>query len=68
MEKNDFEFVDLPYLISYASYNENNGWRELHEKRLLNLLDNLNERNIRFELSNILESKGNENTILKTWI
>lgn len=68
LKKNDFVYVDPPYLISCASYNENSGWTDLHEKQLLNLLDDLDDRKIRFALSNVLESKGNENIILKAWL
>ena len=32
------------------------------------MLDNLSQRGIRFALSNVLESKGKENILLKKWI
>lgn len=64
---NDFVYLDPPYLISNASYNENNGWNESDEKALLELLDELNRRNIRFALSNVLVHKGVENKLLKEW-
>lgn len=38
------------------------------ERDLLAYLDALNARGIRFALSNVLESKGKSNDILKTWI
>ena len=62
-----FVYADCPYLISTATYNEQGGWTEKHEHLLLESLDLFNERNIKFALSNVLEHKGQENTILKEW-
>lgn len=67
LHKNDFVYCDPPYLITDANYNENGGWGEKSENDLLNLLDKLNNNNIRFALSNVLESKGKSNDILKEW-
>lgn len=64
---NDFVYCDPPYLITVASYNENGGWGEQEERDLLAKLDELTGAGIRFALSNVLESKGKENTILKKW-
>lgn len=64
----DFVYADPPYLITCAAYNEQGGWSESDEKDLLQLLDELSRRNIKFALSNVLESKGKENNILKQWI
>ncbi|MGN0508939.1 MAG: Dam family site-specific DNA-(adenine-N6)-methyltransferase [Ruminococcus sp.] len=63
-----FVYVDPPYLITCATYNEQDGWNETLEKELLEYLDNLNERGIRFALSNVLHSKGKENAILIDWV
>lgn len=63
----DFVYVDPPYLITTATYNEQGGWTETNEKELLSFLDWLNEKGIRFALSNVLESKGQENLILADW-
>ena len=64
----DFVYVDPPYLITCATYNEQDGWNEDHEKELLHFLDELNSKGIRFALSNVLRSKGKENTILIEWL
>ena len=66
--ENTFVYADPPYLIACATYNEQDGWTEQDEKDLLNYLDNLNERKIKFALSNVLRSKGKENKILLDWI
>lgn len=65
--QNDLVYVDPPYLITCATYNEQGGWNEDLEKDLLKFLDTLSEKNIRFALSNVLRSKGKENTILISW-
>ena len=67
LSKNDFVYLDPPYLISCASYNEQDGWNEDKEYKLLDLCDRLNDRGIKFALSNVLEHKGLKNEILKKW-
>lgn len=64
----DFIYIDPPYLITCATYNEQGGWNEQDEKDLLSFLDKLTENNIRFALSNVLRSKGKENTLLINWL
>lgn len=64
---NDFVYCDPPYLITVASYNENGGWGEQDETDLLAKLDKVDKAGVKFALSNVLESKGRENTILKEW-
>ncbi len=66
--ENTFVYADPPYLITCATYNEQDGWTEQDEQDLLQYLDNLNSRNIKFALSNVLRSKGKENHILLEWI
>lgn len=63
----DFVYVDPPYLISTASYNENGGWNEKDELDLYNYLDKLSEKGIRWALSNVLIHKGKKNDLLANW-
>lgn len=67
LKENDFIYADPPYLITCASYNENGGWNEESEYRLLEILDACNKRGIKFALSNVLENKGKKNDILIAW-
>ncbi|MFC3904012.1 Dam family site-specific DNA-(adenine-N6)-methyltransferase [Clostridium disporicum] len=67
LTENDFVYADPPYLITTATYNEQGGWSEKNEIELLDVLDYLNERGVRFALSNVLESKGKKNLILMEW-
>lgn len=66
--RNSLVYCDPPYLITCATYNEQNGWSEKCERDLYAMLDALNERNIKFALSNVLCSKGKANTILEEWL
>ena len=63
----DLVYCDPPYLITCANYNEQGGWDEIKERELLEFLEVLNKKSIRFALSNVLESKGKSNDILKEW-
>ena len=72
LSSNDFVYCDPPYLITTGTYNDGKrgftGWSEIQERKLLQILDDLNEKNVSFALSNVLEHKGKENLILKNWI
>jgi len=72
LSNDDFVYCDPPYLITTGSYNDGKrgfkGWSEKEEIELLNILDKLNKKNIKFALSNVIEHKGKENILLKEWI
>lgn len=67
----DFVYCDPPYLITTGSYNDGNrgfkDWKEEEELKLYGMLDNLNDKHIKFALSNVIEHKGKENKLLKEW-
>lgn len=63
----DFIYMDPPYLITNATYNESNRWNNLNEHRLLNLIDNFLESNKSFVLSNVLSKKNRMNEPLYYW-
>lgn len=64
-KNNDFIYLDPPYLISNSEYNKL--WSEKDEKDLLSILDSLDARNIKFAISNLVEHKGQINTIFEQW-
>ncbi len=72
LTENDFVYCDPPYLITTGSYNDGKrgfkGWTKKEEFELLDVLDNLDKKEIKFALSNVISHKGSENTILKEWI
>lgn len=67
----DVVYCDPPYLITTGSYNDGKrgfkDWTPVEERQLLGLLDELNERGIKFALSNVLYHKGLSNEILIEW-
>ena len=65
-KKDDFVYLDPPYLISFSEYNKL--WNEKTERELLSLLDNLNEKGVKFAISNIVSYKDRENKIFKEWM
>lgn len=66
--KNSFVYIDPPYLITCATYNEKEGWKNEDELDLLNYIDNLHSKGIKFALSNVLTNKGKSNKLLLDWI
>jgi DNA adenine methylase len=72
LNTNDFVYCDPPYLITTGTYNDGKrgfkGWTEKEEVQLLKKLDSIDNQNIKFALSNVLEHKGKSNEILKKWV
>lgn len=72
LSKDDFVYCDPPYLITTGTYNDGKrgftGWGEIEEKKLLSILDYVNQRKIKFALSNVLEHRGKKNNLLLNWI
>ena len=66
--KDTFFYVDPPYLITCATYNEQNGWTGADERDLLAYLDRVDGCGMRFALSNVVESRGKKNEILEEWV
>lgn len=64
-KSNDFIYLDPPYLISNSEYNKL--WSENDERDLLSILDELNSKNIKFAISNLIEDKGKRNDIFEKW-
>ena len=63
----DFTYMDPPYLITNAVYNESNKWNEDKEYALLNMLGTLLDNKKQFVLSNVLTKKGKRNEPLYYW-
>lgn len=68
LNNDDFVYCDPPYLITTASYNESNGWTEKDEIDLLDKLSEINDKGIKFALSNVLTSKNKKNNLLSEWL
>jgi DNA adenine methylase len=61
----DFVYLDPPYLITFSEYNKL--WNEDSEMRLIDFLDRLNSRNIRFAVSNVLWHRKRYNGTFNEW-
>jgi adenine-specific DNA-methyltransferase len=71
LNSGDFIYCDPPYLITTGTYNDGKrgfgDWTETEEKDLYAVLDEVNNNNIRFALSNVFSHKNKENSILQDW-
>ncbi len=65
-EKGDFVYFDPPYLIASSEYNKL--WGEDEEINLLNLIDELNKKGVKFALSNVTHYNGSKNDLLIKWM
>ena len=64
--KNDFIYLDPPYLITASEYNK--FWDEKSESDLLNLINELNKKSVKFALSNVTYYNGSKNDLLISWM
>lgn len=71
LDSDSFVYADPPYLITTGSYNDGNrgfiNWKDKQEHELYCLLDAVNNRRIRFAMSNVLSHKGKKNISLMNW-
>ena len=69
---NDFVYLDPPYRNTTGTYNDGkrgfNGWCLDQENELIEFIDSLDRRNIRFMLSYVIEHKGIINENIVSWI
>lgn len=68
---NDFVYCDPPYSIGTGVYQDGkrgfNGWSKEDDKKLFAILDELNEKDVKFAMSNVFENKGLRNEELIEW-
>ena len=67
----DLLYADPPYLLSCGSYNDGkrgfNGWSIGDDLKLMEILQDLHEKGIKFALSNVIEHKGKQHHYLIDW-
>ena len=68
LDSKSFVYIDPPYFLATAPYNENKAWSLQDELDLLEFLRILDSKNIRFALSNVIFHKDREHHILKEWL
>ncbi len=64
-EEKDFVYLDPPYLITFSEYNKL--WNQELEKILLDKLDDLEKRKVRFAISNVTHYRGRVNELFLDW-
>ncbi|MCD8291380.1 MAG: Dam family site-specific DNA-(adenine-N6)-methyltransferase [Prevotella sp.] len=64
-QENDFVYLDPPYLITFSEYNK--FWNNDTEEDLLLCLDRLNDKNVKFAISNVTHYKGKTNKTFLSW-
>lgn len=64
-DKNSYVFLDPPYLISMSEYNKL--WNDKKEDELCEYLDTLNDRGIKFGITNLITHKGKVNQRFLEW-
>jgi DNA adenine methylase len=65
LNEQDLVYLDPPYLITFSEYNKL--WNEDVELRMLYMLDRLNERGIKFAVSNVTHYRGKVNELFLNW-
>ena len=67
-KEDDFIYLDPPYLITFSEYNKL--WNEDKERELLNLLDILNNKKVKWAISNLVAdyNKNTHNKIFDAWM
>ena len=65
LKEDDFVYCDPPYLLGVADYNK--VWDEEKEIKLYSILDDLNDKGVKFGLSNVIKHKCQANDILINW-
>lgn len=61
-----FVYIDPPYLITTATYNK--GWDEQSESELYRYLEDLDNKGVKWAMSNVFENNGKKHTMLSKQI
>ncbi len=64
-QQDDFVYFDPPYLITFSEYNK--FWNEKNEQILIELLDKLHQKGVKFAISNVTHYKDKINSVFLNW-
>ena len=64
-QQDDFVYLDPPYLITFSEYNKL--WNDKNEQILIDLLDNLHQKGVKFAISNVTHYKNKVNSLFLDW-
>jgi adenine-specific DNA-methyltransferase len=71
IEKNDFVYLDPPYLSNRGVYQDGkrgfNGWDKKQENQMYEFMNKLSSKGVMFMLSNFTDHDGNQNASLIEW-
>ena len=65
LSSDDFIYFDPPYLITFSEYNKL--WNEEKEAELIDLLNELHQKKLKFAVSNVTLYKNRENKLFANW-
>lgn len=65
IQPDTFVFCDPPYTAGVAVYNT--GWTPQDDSDLFYFLDSLNEKGVKWGMTNVLENNGQSNDLLEKW-
>ena len=65
--KDDFIYIDPPYIQTVTTYTENGLWNLDKEKEMYDYLDGLNSKGIKWAMSNTIKYRGVDNDIISEW-
>jgi DNA adenine methylase Dam len=68
MTEKDFLYIDSPYSLGTATYNECGKWTENDDIDLFMLCDELTKNGVRWAMSNVTHHKGKENELLTEFV
>lgn len=72
LNEGDFVYADPPYTLTCGSYNDGKrgfkGWDFYDDNELIQVLDKLNDRGVKFALSNVIEHKGKTHPYFLPWV
>ena len=72
IDYNTLVYIDPPYLITLGSYNDGKrgfvGWNDEEEKKLIDFMNRIKDKNCKMVISNIIEYKKKKNHFLVKFI
>ena len=68
LNKNDFVYLDPPYILGDVEYSRQGGWNDEIEQNMYDILLDLNNKGIKWGLSNVIQHKGKYHQSLDDFI
>lgn len=71
VSSDDFVYLDPPYTMTTAPYNDGNrnqNWKAKDDEKLFKYIDRLDQVGVKFALSNVLSYHGEDNQLLIAWL